>query len=227
MVMERTKSDHCPIILKDEDKNFGPKPFKFFDVWLEKDGVDKIIEDTWSSCDYKGLRMDYKFVFKLKKIKEALRVWSKEFHGKLDGEIEVQKNIALNLELKGEIVALDEIELSMWKEARNKWFEKEKIKTSMIRQKSRTRWTLEGDENTRFFHSEIQNKNNKSNIHGLIVNGVWTKIPHEIKRAAHEHLQAQFVEPDSNRPSLEELRYPSISTEEAAALDVCFLEDEI
>ncbi|XP_071727023.1 uncharacterized protein [Rutidosis leptorrhynchoides] len=46
LVMERTKSDHCPIVLRDEEKNFGPKPFKIFDVWLKDTMVDKLIEET-------------------------------------------------------------------------------------------------------------------------------------------------------------------------------------
>ncbi|XP_071717955.1 uncharacterized protein [Rutidosis leptorrhynchoides] len=43
VALERKHSDHCPIILKSEEKNFGPKPFKFFDAWLDNKEVDQVV----------------------------------------------------------------------------------------------------------------------------------------------------------------------------------------
>ncbi|XP_071694768.1 uncharacterized protein [Rutidosis leptorrhynchoides] len=44
VALDRDKTDHCPILLKDEVKNFGPKLFKIFDVWLDEKDVDLVIE---------------------------------------------------------------------------------------------------------------------------------------------------------------------------------------
>ncbi|GKV12008.1 hypothetical protein SLEP1_g23214 [Rubroshorea leprosula] len=32
--LKRSISDHCPMLLKNEMKNWGPKPFRFFNAWL-------------------------------------------------------------------------------------------------------------------------------------------------------------------------------------------------
>ncbi|XP_071694838.1 uncharacterized protein [Rutidosis leptorrhynchoides] len=39
--IDRRESDHCPILLRDRVIDFGPKPFKVFDEWFNKVGVDK------------------------------------------------------------------------------------------------------------------------------------------------------------------------------------------
>ncbi|XP_071695615.1 uncharacterized protein [Rutidosis leptorrhynchoides] len=98
-VLERHLSDHCVIVLKDEERNFGPKPFKTFDAWN-----------------------------KLKNVKAALKEWSKSKFGNLEGEIEAYRLVAQSLELKAEHSNLSELELEQWRNARKlcskkrKWF---------------------------------------------------------------------------------------------------------
>ncbi|GJS89169.1 copia protein [Tanacetum coccineum] len=36
IALDRNLSDHCPIMLKDVDIDFGPKPFRVFNVWVEE-----------------------------------------------------------------------------------------------------------------------------------------------------------------------------------------------
>ncbi|XP_071686723.1 uncharacterized protein [Rutidosis leptorrhynchoides] len=68
VAMERTSFDHCPILLKDEVENFGPKPFDIFDVWLDEDGIDRVIMDMWSEIVIVGTRKDC--IFKLLNVKK-------------------------------------------------------------------------------------------------------------------------------------------------------------
>ncbi|XP_071704509.1 uncharacterized protein [Rutidosis leptorrhynchoides] len=155
VALERNESDHCPIVLKNEEKYYGPTPFKVFDVWLDHNGVDKVISDAWNSVSVSGTRKDRNFLNKLKAVKSALKLWSKDTFGMIDNEIEVQKNIAVTLELKAETGNINAEEMETWKIARKDWIEKENLKTVMLKQKARVRWALEGDENTKFFYSII------------------------------------------------------------------------
>ncbi|XP_071714871.1 uncharacterized protein [Rutidosis leptorrhynchoides] len=100
--LERKHSDHCPIMLKDDEKNFGPKPFKLFDAWLDEDGVDQIIKDAWD-IKPSGNRLDCVFRNKLKNVKEALKSWSKTKFSSLDNEIEALKIAAQEMETKAEL----------------------------------------------------------------------------------------------------------------------------
>ncbi|XP_071700478.1 uncharacterized protein [Rutidosis leptorrhynchoides] len=102
-------------------------------------------------------------------------------------------------------------DLEKWRDIRKKWLDKERTKSDMLKQKASYRWIIEGDENTRFFHSVIKRNYNKNNIRGLTINGVWNDSPNEIKAEAFRHFSSIFKEPNVDRPSLEDLSYPTLS----------------
>ncbi|XP_071688939.1 uncharacterized protein [Rutidosis leptorrhynchoides] len=135
------KSDDYPIILKDDDRNFGPKPIKVFDEWLNNDGIDDIMKGVWAE-DVGGGSL-------------ALKTKSSQKFGNLEGEIEMFKLVANALELRAEHGLINEEERKQWLDARREWFQREQIKANMLKQKARIRWTLEGDENTKYLHSNL------------------------------------------------------------------------
>ncbi|XP_035834307.1 uncharacterized protein LOC110887623 [Helianthus annuus] len=47
--LPRLHSDHFPLILVVTRNNFGEKPFRFFNSWLEKEGFDDIVENAVNS----------------------------------------------------------------------------------------------------------------------------------------------------------------------------------
>ncbi|XP_071740419.1 uncharacterized protein [Rutidosis leptorrhynchoides] len=151
VALDRERSDHCVIILKDEEKNFGPKSFKIFYAWLNEEDVDQIIGDAWNSPVTASTRKDCTFRNRLKNVKHALRAWSFQKFNKIDVEIDNLKKAAISLELKAEQTNLNDSELVQWRDLRKSWAEKEKIKNDMLKQKARIKWILEGDENTEFF----------------------------------------------------------------------------
>ncbi|XP_071708445.1 uncharacterized protein [Rutidosis leptorrhynchoides] len=183
VALERKHSDHCPIIIKDDEKNFGPKPIKVFDEWLDIDGIEQVIIDSWNEDGGGGLRKDYCLRNKLKKTKSAIKIKSQHTLGNIDGEI---KLIANNQEL----------------------------------------WILEGDENTRYFHSLIRRRNNKNNIWGLKISGICSEDPHEIKDAAYNHYKSIFEEQLGPRPILVDLNYSSLTKSEANRLEDPISEQE-
>ncbi|XP_071728387.1 uncharacterized protein [Rutidosis leptorrhynchoides] len=198
-----------------------------FDAWLDDKEAEQIILSTWAETVTAGPRKDCNFMAKLKKTKAALKLWSDKKFGQLDNDIDNFKNIAQSLEIKAESSSLSEQDLADWKEARKCWFDKEKIKTSMMKQKARVRWILEGDENSKYFHSVIRNNYNRNNIRGLNIDGVWNDNPLDIKQATLNHFSKNFDEPNISIPSLEDLHYPSITQIEAAELENSFPESEI
>ncbi|XP_071718032.1 uncharacterized protein [Rutidosis leptorrhynchoides] len=146
VALERKFSDHCPIVLKDDERNFGPKPFKVFDAWFTDEGVDKLVQDAWKISVPEIQRKDCMFRNHLKNVKNALKDWSYNNLKGIDGDIEALKSVAINLELKAESMLLDDTEQALWKELRKKWLEKERLKTEMLKQKARIKWVIEGDE---------------------------------------------------------------------------------
>ncbi|GKV04348.1 hypothetical protein SLEP1_g16510 [Rubroshorea leprosula] len=47
--LARLLSDHYPILVKDETRNWGPKPFKFYNVWLQDPAFREMLEKQWKS----------------------------------------------------------------------------------------------------------------------------------------------------------------------------------
>ncbi|XP_071686943.1 uncharacterized protein [Rutidosis leptorrhynchoides] len=110
-IMDRHLSDHCAIILKDEERNFGPKPFKVFDAWLDDEEVNKIIQEAWEKEIMIIDRKDCVFRNRLKNVKNAIKEWSSIKLDILEVEIESHISEAKILELKAEVTTLNEIEL--------------------------------------------------------------------------------------------------------------------
>ncbi|GKB98887.1 transposon TX1 [Tanacetum coccineum] len=108
VALDRKLSDHCPIVLKDIDLDFGPKPFRAFDIWLEEKDIGLVVEEAWK-MEIKSKRADCQFRDKLKNVKVALKMWSKERFGVVNEKIEVFKKEAMMWELEAENRALNEI----------------------------------------------------------------------------------------------------------------------
>ncbi|XP_071739306.1 uncharacterized protein [Rutidosis leptorrhynchoides] len=48
ITLDRNSLDHYPLMLRDSNQNFGPKPFKIFNIWLESKEVEQIIIEAWN-----------------------------------------------------------------------------------------------------------------------------------------------------------------------------------
>ncbi|PWA74986.1 Endonuclease/exonuclease/phosphatase [Artemisia annua] len=49
MVLPRLWSDHCPIVLKHEARDYGPIPFKLFNSWSMHEGYEQVVRDAWNT----------------------------------------------------------------------------------------------------------------------------------------------------------------------------------
>ncbi|XP_022024614.1 uncharacterized protein LOC110924949 [Helianthus annuus] len=65
-------SDHCPLVLTCADKNFGPKPFRFFNSWLERKDFDEMVNKA-AVRFYGGGEPDVVLMHKLKGTREAIK----------------------------------------------------------------------------------------------------------------------------------------------------------
>ncbi|XP_071740659.1 uncharacterized protein [Rutidosis leptorrhynchoides] len=107
---------------------------------------------------------------------------------------------ALEWEIKAESHPLSDSDRGKWLECRRRWIKKERTKSSMLKQKARIKWTLEGDDNSKFFHASIQRKYNKCNIRGININGDWKDDPNIVKEAVFEHFKSIFSCSNVNMP---------------------------
>ncbi|GKU98539.1 hypothetical protein SLEP1_g11530 [Rubroshorea leprosula] len=99
--LKRDISDHCPVLLKNEVKNWGPKPFRFFNTWLQHTDFKAEVAKLWKSIEVQGWG-GYILKEKLKETKLFLKNWSKKNCGELDKKIENCKGMIVELNKKGE-----------------------------------------------------------------------------------------------------------------------------
>lgn len=81
-------------------------------------------------------------------------------------------------------------------------FQFNRIETQDIAQKTKVKWTIVGDENTKYFHGILKKKKRQMNIKGVKINGDWVTIPNDVKSEILRFYMQKFEEV----PSLEEVR---------------------
>ncbi|GKV11959.1 hypothetical protein SLEP1_g23168 [Rubroshorea leprosula] len=224
--LRRTVSDHCPIILKNEMVDWGPKPFKFFDAWLEQPGCIEVIKKAWNSSDEKGWK-GYRFKEKLKRTKNALKEWNDNSTTKVDSKInEAEKEIAL-LDEKGEKDQLSAIDIEKRRKCFIELWKHLKIKDSMWQQKSRMAWLKEGDANTKFFHRCVKGRWRRNEINSIQINDKQHTVVAEIKEEVAKYFEELFTGEQWKRPKLEGIDFKQISSTDSELLMAEFSEDEI
>ncbi|TYG94404.1 hypothetical protein ES288_A11G186400v1 [Gossypium darwinii] len=70
--LKRSVSDHIPILLADAEFDWGPRPFKFINGWLKKEGCVGLIEKEWNNMDC----LNGQVARKLRKLKGVLSKWN-------------------------------------------------------------------------------------------------------------------------------------------------------
>ncbi|GJY99693.1 RNA-directed DNA polymerase, eukaryota [Tanacetum coccineum] len=118
------------------------------------------------------------------------------------------------------------MELNSWLEASKNWINKDREKISMLKQKARVKWDVEGDENSKYFHSIIKRRNNKNNIRGLMANGTWSEGPTKIKDEMFKYYNNMFMKDGRERPKFRNCNIARIDEEDATNLEIPFSEAE-
>lgn len=177
--LERRNSDHRPILLSCESSNWGPRPFRIFNCWLENEKLIHTLESEWKRDSHQNIHQ------KLKHLREQVRHWNKTDLGNIDNKIKLAEenqekadNLNWSDELKVRIKAnLDELY---------------KTRASMLWQKARTQWQLQGEKNTRFFHNAIVRNRRKLAILSIYEGDNLVTNPTDIKRTFYNHFKTFF-----------------------------------
>ncbi|KAL8462975.1 hypothetical protein ACS0TY_033030 [Phlomoides rotata] len=188
---KRSLSDHVPIFIEGCKKDWGPRPFKFFNQWIQHPGYKELIEKVWSSSTKQGWA-SFVIKEKLKEVKIELKTWSNEiFHG-LDRRIEVKNEEIERLDLIDDTFGLEDTETSRRQELLGDLMMESSWRESQLIQKLKLKWLSEGDANTSFFHNWIKCRQKKDEIMGLWSNNRWIESVQAVKKLVFEHFKNQF-----------------------------------
>nr|GEV29532.1 putative RNA-directed DNA polymerase, eukaryota, reverse transcriptase zinc-binding domain protein [Tanacetum cinerariifolium] len=201
LCLDRHLSDHHPILLRDVQLDFGPVPFRFYHSWFSFDGFDDMVERTWRSFSHSDGNGMIRFKKKIQELKVIIRRWiiDKRFH--MAGS---------KIDIINELQEIDK-----------------ELDQGVVSDKSKVRWAIEGDKNSKFFHGIINKKRSQLAICGVFIDGCWCTDPILVKEAFHDHFEARFRKPITNRLKLNFPFNKRLLHDQAADLERRVSRDEI
>ncbi|KAJ0433652.1 putative RNA-directed DNA polymerase [Helianthus annuus] len=201
-VLPKGRPDHCPVVLKTFSGNFGPKPFRFFNSWLARDGFEDVIVKANIEFIGRG-RSDLILLQKLKWFRKRITEWKEDMKKKeLEEELILTNEVEI-LDVIREERDLTEEEEWVWEESQRRIKEIEDFKYKDLQQKSRCKWAKDGDDNTRYFHGLINKRKATNSIPGLLINGIWETKASKVKKEVHRFFKMKYIEDMVCRPTLQ------------------------
>ncbi|XP_021980825.1 uncharacterized protein LOC110876976 [Helianthus annuus] len=226
VALAREVSDHMPIVLSTIQSDFGHIAFRFFNSWFEYSGFLDFVLRKCEEFSFSGLE-DLALAIKLRWLKNNIKSWLKLEKDRREGIYGGKKARLAFIENLAEERDLEEEELAERVECRNYVAEHDRIKQLGLRQKSMSKWVVDGDENSNFFHLVINSNISTNRLNGLMIGGEWITYPLSIKESLYEFFKHQFSEPMTVRPGMVCSGIATISGSEATMLERPFIVEEI
>lgn len=96
-----------------------------------------------------------------------------------------------------------------------------------LTKKSKIRWAIEGDENSKYFHGILNQKMRHLVIRGVIKDGVWMDNPDQVKRSIFLHFVDRFKPPPNSQPRFVGDFCNKLSLKDSLRLDSMITKEEI
>lgn len=175
----------------------------------------KELTDVWNHQPHNNLQV------KLKKIKRAIKEWNIRVNDNIDNNISDLEKEQFQADEKG----LDD---KIRDNISNKLISLYKTKQDMLRQKSRFKWHLHGDKNSKFLHNMIKYRWKKNQILSLWWRSAWLFNESNIKEAFVDHFSSFCKEKYSHAVfNLGNLQLSKLSTSESSSLIKDFMLAEL
>jgi len=225
-VQPRTVSDHCALVLKAWEKDWDPKLFRSFDVWLMEPDFKLMVKSKWDSYHVQGDSMSI-LKDKMKLLKADLKVWNRNTFGYLETSKKRIVSTIEELDAKDENDALDGIGNLRRMELFSQLGLVDKKLDSIYRQKARVNWSKYGDTNSKFFHSAIRWRRLKNEVKGVEIDSQWCEEPEVVRREAKLLFENRFKATKDYGVTLGSVEFKSLSMEVSRKMITDFTEEEV
>ncbi|XP_038996093.1 uncharacterized protein LOC120120532 [Hibiscus syriacus] len=218
-------SSHNAVLLEEAAVNWGKKPFRCFNFWLDESSFSASIKSAIKSVEEgDGCK---KIGRVLKATKVAAREWFKEqcfdFQleiGDLESKISVLEQELQNFGDNHTVAAeLRSLRCKLWEVYR-------KEERSWL-QKSRVRWISEGDRNTSFFHNFASSRRRTNSIVSMLENGVRVEDPISVKSIVQPYFRKVYDKKTALEVADFNLPFSKLEADQVSYLESKFSEDDI
>ncbi|XP_026442693.1 uncharacterized protein LOC113342339 [Papaver somniferum] len=202
-------------------------PFRIQKMWFSHPDFLRMVEDSWKSPVYGNL--DFIFPYKLRGLKEAIKLWNQTVFGNVNARLK-------QAQLKFEVACRNSDEdpfntskLNIMKDSLVAVQDVRMQHLTMLKQKARNRWILEGSSNTSFFHSNINIRRSANTISELVTeDGVTISEPIQLRDHVVSYYESKFNGVELPiEDNLFDYEHESISMTDKQMLDVIPSLDEI
>ncbi|GJY65385.1 RNA-directed DNA polymerase, eukaryota, partial [Tanacetum coccineum] len=225
--LDKNLFDHRPILLRETSIDYGPSPFRFFHSWFTMEGFDSFVENTWKSFNIGESNGLIRLKKKLHFLKIAIKAWTKEAKMKSnEKKLNIQQNL---LELDKIIDQGRSNEEILCKRIMliNDLHEINSKNASELSQKAKIHWSIEGDENSKYFHGILNKRRSQLVIRGVLVDGDWISDPSKVKDEFFNHFKKQFSPPQSSRICFDYVFPTRLSSDQVEELERDVSYDEV
>ena len=158
--LPNTSSDHCPISLTASTRYNKSRFFRFENCWLRFQQYNDLVKQTWQEL---GLaHTPDQLHIKLTKIQHITKEWAKQRISKMKKQIGTCRDYLGWLDQVKERRQTTELEKFIAALIKKRFTDLSVLEEDVWRQRARTKWELQGDKGTRFFHI-IASASKKSN----------------------------------------------------------------
>ncbi|GJW38881.1 RNA-directed DNA polymerase, eukaryota [Tanacetum coccineum] len=217
--LDRHLSDHRPIIMREAVVDYGPSHFCVFHSWFAKEGFDKLVEDSWKSLNLIDPNKITLLRKKFQALKALIKAWCKEDkHCTNAARFSIQSRLSVLDKLFDKGKSNDDLvteRTSLLKDLHNI-----NARHSLdLAQKAKIRWSIEGDENSKYFHGIINMKRSQLAIRGVLVEGEWIDEPSKVKNEFLKHFSNRFAMPSDPNIKLDSYMFKQITSDQNVDLE--------
>ncbi|KAH0672621.1 hypothetical protein KY284_023708 [Solanum tuberosum] len=195
--LTREGSDHCPIQVQcHANQERYNKPFRFLNFWTNHEKFHEVVKENWK-IEIQGSPFHI-VQQKMKITKKVLTKWSKETYGNIFHRAATMEDIVKVKEIQFEIPSTDRNRAELMKAEKDlrKFYQ---VEEELWKQKSGMKWFIDGDRNTKFFHSYVKGRRRRLQLNEILdEQGVLLKDKKDIGEAAVKVFEQQFKESNFN-----------------------------
>ncbi|XP_025704008.1 uncharacterized protein [Arachis hypogaea] len=212
-ILPRVNSDHHPLLvnLTPGMRLLGERSFRFEVMWKTHPSFNEFIEKTWTN--------DTPLPRALESLTEALKSWNLEVFGNVFRKKRTILNRLAGIQKAptyGRNPHLEKLERDLSREL-DQILNQEEL---LWLQKSRQQWIVDGDRNTKFYHTKTAIRRQKNRILKLRRgDGSWCEEQQELKDMVVSFYSSLYKEESTDYLSLDlPISYPVMKDEHKAAL---------